>query len=94
MPVIQGIPVSGLYGNWAFTVDEIAPYVFKAHGQDMGDRAVDGYGGTVEEALQNCIMKAKIMDHPLQGFNPFRLLFWKIVDILGLLIRKYRGMED
>lgn len=94
MPVIHGIPISGLYANWAFTVNEIAPTVFMAHGQDMGDRTVDGYGRTVEDALQNCITKAKIMDHPFQGFNPFRLLFWKIVDILGLLIRKYRGMED
>lgn len=90
MSAIYKIPVSGLYENWAFTVDEIASSVFKAQGQDMGGRTAIGYGGTIEEALQNCIMKANIMDHPFQGFNPFRLLFWKIVDILGLLIRKIR----
>ena len=88
MPAIQGVPVSGLYGNWAFTVDEIAPYVFKAQGHDVSDRTVVGYGRTVEESLQNCIKKAKILDHPFQGFNLFRLLGWKIVDTIGFLIRK------
>ena len=42
MPAIQGIPVAGLYENWAFTVYEIAPYVFKAHGQDIGASIVNG----------------------------------------------------
>lgn len=94
MPAIQGIPVSGLYENWAFTVDEIAPYVFKAKGQDMGGRSVDGYGRTPEEALQNCIKRAKAIDHPFRDWNWFWLLAWKVVDAVGSLIRKMRGMTD
>jgi hypothetical protein len=93
-PAINKIPISGLYENWAFTVDEIANLVFIAQGQDMSGRLVVGYGRTVEESLQNCIKKAKILDHPFQGYNFFRLLAWKIVDTVGLLIRKIRGMED
>ena len=94
MPAIYKIPVSGLYENWAFTVDEIASSVFKVQGQDMGGRTAVGYGGTVEEALQNCIKQANRIDHPYQGCNLLWLLAWKIIDITGSLVRKIRGMED
>jgi hypothetical protein len=94
MSALKGVPISGLYENWAFTIHEIAQSVFKAQGQDMGGRTVVGYGGTVEEALQNCIKRAEIIDHPFRGFNILKLLAWKSVDIVGLLIRKIRGMTD
>jgi hypothetical protein len=77
---IKGVPNGGLYANWAFTIEEIAQSVFKAQGQDMGDRTVVGYGGTVEEALQNCITKAERIDHPFRGCNILWLLVWKIID--------------
>lgn len=83
-----------MYENWSFTVDEVANSIFKAQGQDMGDRTAVGYGGTVEEALENCIKYAKVVDHPFQGHNLFRLLVWKIVETVGLLIRKMRGVTD
>lgn len=91
---LKGIPVSGLYENWAFTIDEIAQSVFKAQGQDVRDRTVVAYGGTPEEALQNCIKKAERIDHPFQGCNIFWLLIWKIIDSIGILIRKIRRMTD
>jgi len=94
MPAIYKIPISGLYENWSFTLDEIANSVFRAQGQDMGGRAVVGYGVTAEDALENCIKYAKILDHPFQGYNFFRLMAWKIVESVGLLIRKLRGMTD
>ena len=90
----KGVPIGGLYENWAFTIDEIAQSVFKAQGQDMGGRTVVGYGGTVEDALQNCIKRAEIADHPFRGCNMFWLLGGSIVDFIGFVIRKIRGMTD
>jgi len=87
----KGVPIGGLYENWAFTIDEIAQSVFKAQGQDMSGRIIVGYGGTVDEALQNCIKKAERIEHPFQGCNIFWLLVWKIIDIVGLVIKKSAG---
>lgn len=90
----KGVPIGGLYENWTFTIDEIAQSVFKARGQDMGGRTVVGYGGTVEDALQNCIKRAEIADHPFRGCNMLWLLGGSIVDFIGFVIRKIRGMTD
>jgi hypothetical protein len=94
MLALQGIPVSGLVENWTFTINEIAPYIFEAKGIDMNGRTVTGYGETAKLALQISIKKIERLEHPFRGCNIIWLLAWKIVDIVGLAIRKIRGIDD
>jgi hypothetical protein len=56
---LQGMPITELVEDWSFTIEEIAPYVFKAQGEDIEWHMAVGYGGTAEEALKNCSKRAK-----------------------------------
>ena len=55
---LKGIPIVGLVENWDFTIKEIAPYVFEAQGRGPHWQTTTGYGGTAENALNDCMKKA------------------------------------
>lgn len=56
---LQGIPLTNLVENWSFTIEEIAPYVFRAQGLDTKWHKTVGYGSTAEDALNFCVKNAK-----------------------------------
>lgn len=53
-----GIPATELLEDWSFTIEEIAPYIFKAKGTDINNRLTTGYGDTAESALSDCVKHA------------------------------------
>jgi len=60
--IIEGLggqPINELIEGWSFRIREVAPYVFRVDGMHIGGRAISGFGGTAEAALDDCIKKAE-----------------------------------
>lgn len=56
---LRGIPITGLVEDWEFTIEEIAPYIFRSHGRGPHSQEIYSYAGrTAEDALDNCVKKA------------------------------------
>jgi len=52
-------PITDLAPGWAFTFNEVAPYVFKAEVTDLEGRIISGAGGNADEALENYLKRVK-----------------------------------
>lgn len=56
---LGGVPIVGLIDGWSFRIEEVAPYVFKAYSEHPNHEVVNGYGGSAEDALMDCIRKVE-----------------------------------
>lgn len=67
---LRGATIVGLMEGWSFRIEEVAPYVFKSYGECVNHDTVIGHGGTAEDALMDCIRKAKKVNlHEQRGIK-------------------------